>query len=565
MKYLFGLIATVFLVAVTGSFLGWPGCGWAARLQVGPALMGLSLPPLIVLLLLAAFYGRFFCRTMCPLGILQTLVNRLVHFRRPVKRICSRLPVSRTQLAVRVCIVVLVIALGVAGMWGLVGALDPYAIYGRFLTAAVVRPVQVTGLFAAYSLGVFALVMVLAAFGKGRVWCNWICPIGSVLTLLGRFSWRHDGIGDCCGNCQECFRNALAENGSSAADKPADAACLTRREALQGVAAVAVAEKLTDGGYADVSLPGVPQRPVSVLPPGAGSRSAFASKCVGCQACVTHCPEQVLKPSTRLRTFGQPEMDFRYGFCRPTCTRCGEVCPSGAIRPLTKELKLNAHLGHAIWRKDLCVRTTSGDPCTACERKCPQRAIHIVGGCPVIDRDRCVGCGACEHVCPARPEPAIFVKGFETQRIVVPISKDDLVAEMRALVRGGKSVVIAREGRIVAQEDGHGVAPLLRLLSARELRGALVYDKVIGRAAAAICIVGAAKEVHAEVMGEDARSMLTKHGIVASSEVMAKQILNRDRSGSCPLEATVSVLDEPDRMVDALRKQMESIQKTEEK
>ncbi len=63
--------------------------------------------------------------------------------------------------------------------------------------------------------------------------------------------------------------------------------------------------------------------------------------------------------------------------------------------------------------------------CKGCVRKCPVQAIHLVKGFPVVDRDACIGCGACEHVCPARPQPAIAVKGYEVQRIVTPMAETD--------------------------------------------------------------------------------------------------------------------------------------------
>jgi ferredoxin len=39
----------------------------------------------------------------------------------------------------------------------------------------------------------------------------------------------------------------------------------------------------------------------------------------------------VLRPSTDLQHFMQPIMSFERGYCRPECTRCSEVCPTGAI------------------------------------------------------------------------------------------------------------------------------------------------------------------------------------------------------------------------------------------
>ena len=113
---------------------------------------------------------------------------------------------------------------------------------------------------------------------------------------------------------------------------------LTRRAALKGVGVVAAAEaleKTTDGGFAPISLPGLPVRERPVLPPGSLPREVFARTCIGCGLCTAVCPEKVLKPSVKWNSFGQPEMVFQSGFCRLACDyRCGQACPVGAIRKL---------------------------------------------------------------------------------------------------------------------------------------------------------------------------------------------------------------------------------------
>ena len=216
-------------------------------------------------------------------------------------------------------------------------------------------------------------------------------------------------------------------------------------------------------------------------------------------------------------------------------------------------------MGHAIWRKDRCIRTTDGVACTACSRKCPVNAIHIVEGFPVVDKQTCIGCGACEHVCPSRPEPAIVVKGFDRQRIVVRMRSADLYAEMDALVRGDKSLVIAKNGVIVAQKEGRGIAPILTAAEAGELKGAIVADKVIGRAAAAIAVVGGADEVRTPLAAEGAKALLESHGIRFVAEKTVPLILNREGTGSCPMEAAVKGCDEPAQMVSKIKETLERI------
>lgn len=337
---------------------------------------------------------------------------------------------------------------------------------------------------------------------------------------------------------------------------------MTRRQALRGLAVLAAADKVVDGGYAAVSRPGRPDRGVPVLPPGAGSIREFNLRCVGCGLCVRACPEKVLKPSGDFLSLGRPVMDFSEGHCRLACDyRCGEVCPEGAIAPLRGVLRRDVHAGVAVWRRERCLRAAE-DPgeriaCTACSRKCPVKAIHIVGGVPVVDAAVCVGCGACEHVCPSRPEPAIFVRGLETQRVVVPVSAADLLAEMRRLVvTGGAAAVVARNGVVERRLEGRGIAPILEALDANPFvfANATVADRVVGRSAAAIYVVGRAKKVVAPVMSEGARRMLEAAGIAAEADELVPRIVNREGTGQCPMDSRIEALEDPAAIVGELRR-----------
>lgn len=343
-----------------------------------------------------------------------------------------------------------------------------------------------------------------------------------------------------------------------------------RRTFLTGLGTTVVAcavadEKTTDGGYAEVSFPGTPARERPVLPPGAVSIDRFRRTCVSCQLCVTRCPNGVLRPARGARFARQPEMGFEKGYCRPECTTCGQVCPAGAIHPLAPADKPNVHVGFAVWHKERCLAAAEGVSCTACERHCPVNAITLVAAnpadkaapkVPVVDRDRCIGCGACEHLCPARPLPALVVEGLELQREVRRMGEADVLEEARVLFSQNKAaVVLVKHGVIVAQNQGGGVSPLLALYDTRpkDLAGAWVIDKVIGRAAAAIAVAGGAARVHGVLISAEAEAFLKEKGILCSGDTKVPRILNRSRDGLCPLEASVQGLSEPLEMVKALR------------
>ena len=123
----------------------------------------------------------------------------------------------------------------------------------------------------------------------------------------------------------------------------------------------------------------------------------------------------------------QPEMEYDRGYCRPECTKCSEVCPTGAIRPITREIKTSIQIGHAVWVMEDCIVKRDGVKCGNCERHCPNGAITMIASdpddedslrFPSVDTERCIGCGACEYVCPSRPFSAIYVVGHEVHRSV---------------------------------------------------------------------------------------------------------------------------------------------------
>lgn len=527
-------IALAVVTAAAGEFFGLPSTG---ILRIQPA----ATIAFLVVLAVAPLFGRLFCECLCPLGALQGFVNWLTHPRTHVRRVCTRLPQSRAQAAVRWTVLAVFAALVLSGFGAVAWSVTPYSIFGKAM--ALFIP----------GVALFAAVLVLAAVGKGRFWCNWICPAGTLFTALSAKSVCRHKVGEGCANCRACFKKAesapKAEDGGSG---------VTRREAIGGVAVLAAAEaveKTTDGGFADVSLPLVPKRPATVMPPGALTRARFASKCVGCGRCVKACPSGALRQSVALKSFGQPELFFQTDFCRTTCGwKCAKACPAGALEvPSDGVSKRNFHVGLARVERDLCIRTTDSVECIACSRKCPKNAITIVDGYPSVDAGLCIGCGACEHVCAARPEPAIRVHGLDTQLAVATRSDEELLPEMKAMLDAGASCVVARDGVVAASEKGRGVGPILKMYDNGRLAGAFVADKVIGRAAAAVCALGKVRRVHASLMSKDGAAFLKQHCIEASADEFVDQVLNRDKSGRCPLEMSVEGCENPAEMVKRIR------------
>ena len=143
-------------------------------------------------------------------------------------------------------------------------------------------------------------------------------------------------------------------------------------------------------------------------------------------------------------------------------------------------------------------------------------------------------------------------------------SHESSMEQARDLVVSGKAeCVLIRNGKIVYQQKGRGVSPLLALYKKQKsaMKDGVVVDKIIGRAAAAIAICGKVRHVHGEVMSEDAIEYLKEHKITSSSTLTVKRILNRKRNGLCPLEQSVQGINDPQKALRALEQKIRFMQK----
>ena len=307
-----------------------------------------------------------------------------------------------------------------------------------------------------------ALLGVLA-WRNGRTYCNTVCPVGTILSFFARFSLLRIQVDESkCNKCSLCEKNCKAaaiDSKSGEVDLSRCVACgdcidkcnhkaisykpvfrttkkseeqptsqskramLTGALLAVGTSAMSQAKIKVDGGLAEIEEKRVPHRETPLTPPGSVSARNMQKHCTACQLCVSVCPNNVLRPSTDPTRFMQPEMSFERGFCRPECTRCSQVCPTAAIRAIEKEDKTAIRIGRAVWIEANCIPVAKGDRCGICARSCDAKAIMMVDyttadgrkvKAPTIDAERCIGCGECEYICPARPLSAIYVEGYTT-------------------------------------------------------------------------------------------------------------------------------------------------------
>lgn len=488
---LFFALLTLLFLDFTGTMHAW--FGWLADIQFVPAVLALNLFVILFLVVLTLLFGRVYCSVICPLGIFQDIVSYVSGLRRRKRHRFSYSPALGWLCYV--CLALFVVLL-LAGFVSFASLLDPYAAYGR-VASHLLAPVYrwgnnlLAGLaekfdsYAFYSTEIWlkslpvlvvavvtVIVLCILAWRNGRTYCNTICPVGTVLGFLSRYSLFRPVIDtEKCTHCKLCSRTCKAScidsenaqidysrcvacmdcldacrqgaityrnrfrSGTSMADKTADTGqpdkerrrFLSTAILLAASATLKAQEKKVDGGLAVIEDKKIPFRATRLTPPGSLSAEHFAQHCTACQLCVSACPNQVLRPSTGLHTFMQPEMSYERGYCRPECTECSDVCPAGAIRPITAADKSAIQIGHAVWLADNCVPLTDGVECGNCARHCPVGAISMIPSVagdasspkiPVVNTERCIGCGACENLCPARPFSAIYVEGHEVHRTI---------------------------------------------------------------------------------------------------------------------------------------------------
>ena len=485
------------MIGITWLFMDFTGTAhhwfsWMPKLQLLEAIFAGSIFVIVFLTVLTLLCGRIYCSIICPLGIMQDI---FAWFGKKAKK--NRYSYSKEMKWLRYPVLVLFIAAHIAGLAVIVQLLAPYSTFGLIATN-LLQPIYVAGNnvlaaiaehFDSYAFYhsdiwmrsvaslVIAIVMLIIlavlAWRNGRTFCNTICPVGTILSFLSRFSLLRIAFDtEKCKNCSLCSKNCKAacidykthtvdasrcvvcgdciksckfgalgltprplrgerEPKGEETSPPSEGLGEARRSFLIGSGLLATAalaqqkDKIMDGGLADIEDKVAPERQTPLVPPGALSLANLEKRCTGCQLCISECPNQVLRPSSDLLHLLQPVMSYERGYCRPECNRCSQVCPAGAIKPIEKEVKASTQIGHAVWIKKNCVPLTDGVECGNCARHCPTGAIEMVPSnpddeespyVPAVNEARCIGCGACEYLCPARPFSAIYVEGHEVHK-----------------------------------------------------------------------------------------------------------------------------------------------------
>jgi polyferredoxin len=472
-----------------------------AHIQVVPAVMAGSAVILFILFLLTILFGRIYCSVICPMGILQDFIAWFTKRGKKKNKQKRWFAYSKPQTILRYSLLAVCVLCLIFGIAAPLLYLDPYSNFGR-IAVNLFRPVVVEGnnlvnlialkfnnydfyhvtIHTITSLSLVIAVTALLIIGvmallRGRLFCNTICPVGSLLGLISKFSVFRVRIDRSkCTGCRLCER-ACKSQCINSKEKTVDASrcvdcfnCLDRcktngikygfaygknsvpaiQSVRETVSVPIAAEKpqrpfygmgrrsflLTSAGTV-ATLPLIPAwakkgetadatKRIPITPPGSKSLAHFTKHCTACHLCITHCPQQILKPAGFNFGFNyafKPHVTFyESAFCNFECTVCTEICPNGAIQRLTSEEKMVTQIGIAKFDINRCVVYTDRTSCGACSEHCPTRAVKMEPyegalTLPHVYDELCIGCGGCESICPVRPVKAINILASEVHQI----------------------------------------------------------------------------------------------------------------------------------------------------
>jgi ferredoxin len=334
-------------------------------------------------------------------------------------------------------------------------SLAPYDI-AHFDVFAVFFPLLLLGL------------VVYLSVKRGRLYCNTVCPVGTFLGILSKISLFKIKMNQ--GSCTKCAKCAFVCKSECISIKEqsvdftrcvgcfncinvCDNGSITYKFAFAKPKSRVVAKQKTDeskrkfiassilltgaltgfSAIAKADKPAIKYRknltPIKkkhvCSPPGSISIDHFNDACTACHLCVSACPSGVLQPSLLeygIIGFMQPYLDNHTNYCNIECVKCSEVCPTGAILPISKMAKKTCQIGQVHFIKTNCVVYTDETSCGACSEHCPTQAVKMVPykgklTIPEVNTELCIGCGACEHPCPVRPHRAIYVEGNPVHKI----------------------------------------------------------------------------------------------------------------------------------------------------
>ncbi len=433
----------------------------------------LRMLPAFGVLLLVLVFGNFFCGWFCPMGAIIDFFDRIL-FR---ERKWTKGFHDQFLRKLRYGVFLFSLAAGLMA-FQVMYLFDPISLITRTLVIAVYPPVififnhllpQIQNLLPKHSLImstipmpvfkvnllIFLFFVILLTLGvvRKRFWCRYLCPLGTLFSIVSRFRILKRFVTEDCTHCQSCVKGcpvgAIPEEAPEFYRQQDCITCFKCLECPPGAVSfnfgspkwktmngVNLSRRYVLGslGFGLISALVIKSNPLQsesglqnnrlIRPPGSLPEEEFVSVCTGCGECLKVCPNNALQSTlleAGLAGLYTPRLVPRIGYCEEFCNFCGRICPTEAIRPLQIEEKRLLQMGVAHINKTRCIAWDTEKICLVCNEQCSYRA--IVGDekkRPIIKEEKCTGCGICENKCPVDGEAAIIVYSSGVQKKLKP-------------------------------------------------------------------------------------------------------------------------------------------------
>ncbi|MDR3555333.1 MAG: 4Fe-4S binding protein [Syntrophobacteraceae bacterium] len=316
-----------------------------------------------------------------------------------------------------------------------------------------------------------------------RFYCRFVCPLGALYGLLGRYAlWR---VGKKPGKCSQCgLCGSRCEGGCDPAGAIRISECVlclncldTCNDHLMGyntfrsASGETLSPDLSRRGFvtsalcAVVAVPmlrldgklGRNYDPALIRPPGSLAEPDFLDRCIRCGQCARVCPTNVIQPDTLregLESLWTPALNMRAGTsgCQKNCTACGEICPTAAIRPLSLDEKLGLgsfsqsgpiRIGTAFVDRGRCLPWAMNRPCIVCQENCPvsPKAIYVKESFAEVRNGR-LEAASVSGTTVTFSGPALRAHRFETGDFFAAVQSGSLSERRRIVSNSGNSLTL---------------------------------------------------------------------------------------------------------------------------
>ncbi len=387
----------------------------------------------LVTLVVTFFLGRVFCGWVCPFGAIHQFLGYIARIKQKAP---EKVRQNRYHSGQRVKYWILMVMLGaivydlVLRLLGIsshrmlstltIGLLDPMPLLYRSINLIILPLIDGGGRWfssslrwyeGGFSIGLVFFPALLLNIKRPRFFCRYVCPLGALLGIFSRWPlfriYKSDAA---CKTCPSCERHCEGACQPSENLRLSECVvCLNCREDCRGES---IHYGLQPSATGEITVPDIRRREVVlsmvsgvagmaafgmegrqgfnwpahlVRPPGAVAETDFLARCIRCGQCMRICPTNVIQPAigqAGWEALWTPILNFRIGTsgCQHSCIACGHVCPTAAIRPLSRDERMGLddfaspgpiRIGTAFVDRGRCLPWAMDTPCIVCQENCP--------------------------------------------------------------------------------------------------------------------------------------------------------------------------------------------------